>query len=85
MPAKVKSGPRLMTHREVAAWISIDTETLRDWVAEGEWPEPIAIIRRTWFYPVHAVEHFIETGTWPEGTRFKPGVGKGREMPEYDE
>ncbi len=78
MSTRAKTAPRLLTHREVAARVSIDTETLRDWVAEGEWPEPIAIVKRTWFYPAHQVDAFIETGTWPEGTKFKPGVGRGR-------
>jgi hypothetical protein len=67
-----------LTHREVAGLVSIDTETLRDWVAEGEWPEPLAVVRSTWFYPVEQIRHFIDSGTWPEGSRFKPGVGKGR-------
>jgi hypothetical protein len=75
-----KAEPRLLTHRDVAAMISVDTETLREWVACGEWPQPVAVIRQTWFYHAHAIEHFIETGTWPEGTRFKPGEGKGRVM-----
>lgn len=78
MAARAKAQPRLLTHREVARLVSIDTETLREWVAAGEWPEPLAVVRQTWFYPLHSVEHFIETGTWPEGTRFKRGDGKGR-------
>jgi predicted DNA-binding transcriptional regulator AlpA len=70
--------PRLLTHREVARLVSIETDTLRDWVAIGEWPEPVAIVQRTWFYRIADVDHFIETGTWPEGVRFRANEGKGR-------
>jgi hypothetical protein len=76
---RTKTTPRLLTHREVAGLISIDTETLREWVAAGEWPEPLAVIRTTWFFPAELIECFLRTGAWPEGTRFKPGVGKGRD------
>jgi hypothetical protein len=79
--AREKPGPRLLTHRDVAAMVSIDTETLREWVAEGEWPEPLAVDKQTWFYKAAEVEHFLATGGWPEGTRFKSGVGKGRDLP----
>jgi predicted DNA-binding transcriptional regulator AlpA len=78
---RTKGASRLLTHREVAARVSIDTETLRGWVADGEWPEPLAIIKQTWFYPAGQIEHFIATGQWPDGTKFKSGVGKGRELP----
>jgi hypothetical protein len=57
---------------------SLTTETLREWVARGEWPEPHAVIERTWFYQKSIIDHFLEKGEWPEGTRFKPGEGRGR-------
>lgn len=75
---KRKMKPRLLTHRTVAQMMDVDTETLRDWVADGEFPEPVAVISRTWFYDQAVVEEFIETGRWPEGTKFKSGVGRGR-------
>ena len=78
MSTRTKTTPKLLTHREVAGLLSVDTETLRGWVAEGDFPEPRAIIRQTWFYPADWVRHFIDTGSWPEGTKFKPGVGRGR-------
>lgn len=70
---------QLVTHREVAEACSVDTETLRDWVAKGEFPEPHSVIERTWFYRVDVVAHWLETGEWPRGARFKPGEGKGRQ------
>jgi hypothetical protein len=80
MATRTKPPPRLLTHREVAALVSIDTETLREWVAEGEWPEPLAVIKQTWFYKADQVDHFTRTGAWPEGTKFKVGAGKGRDL-----
>jgi hypothetical protein len=78
MATRTSVSPKWITHREVAGLVSIDTETLRDWVATGEWPEPISVVRQTWFYRADVVERFLETGVWPEGTKFKAGVGKGR-------
>lgn len=75
---KSKPKVRLLTHRSVATMLDVDTETLRDWVAAGEFPEPRSIVAQTWFYDARAVEQFVERGTWPEGTRFKPGAGRGR-------
>jgi predicted DNA-binding transcriptional regulator AlpA len=68
-----KAKARLLTHRTVAKLIDIDTETLRIWVAEGEFPRPHSIIKQTWFYPADQIDHFLESGTWPEGTAFRPG------------
>lgn len=76
--ARTKPQPRLIPHRTVAAWLSVNPSTVRDWVADGEFPEPRAVIKTTWFYDAAQVEIFIKTGTWPDGTRFKPGLGKGR-------
>lgn len=64
--ARKKVAPRLVTHRTVAGWLDIDTETLRDWVTKGEFPRPRAIVSQTWFYGKDAIEHFISTGRWPE-------------------
>jgi hypothetical protein len=76
--AKSKPQARLLTHRSIARLCDVDTETIREWVARGEWPEPHAIVERTWFYPAEAVNCFLDTGRWPEGMRFKAGSGKGR-------
>jgi hypothetical protein len=78
---KTKPTTRLLTHRTVATMCDVDTETIREWVATGEWPEPHSVVRQTWFYAAEAIEHFIKTGGWPEGTRFKAGEGKGRRRP----
>lgn len=79
--SKRQSKTRLLTHRTVAQLCDCDTETIRDWVAIGEFPEPRAIIKNTWFYDADMIETWIETGRWPEGAKFKHGMGKGREMP----
>jgi hypothetical protein len=66
-----KERARLVPHRIVAQWMSIDPETLRQWVHKGHFPEPHSIISQTWFYPMAAIEQYLEHGTWPTGTRFK--------------
>lgn len=75
--SKPRSKSRLLTHRSVASLADIDTETLRDWVAAGEFPEPKAIIKQTWFYDAETIEHWLETGEWLSSARFKAGVGRG--------
>jgi hypothetical protein len=71
-----------MTHRTVARLCDLDTETLRKWVAKGRWPEPHSIIEQTWFYPTDLIHHYIHTGGWPEGTKFREGMGEARTAPE---
>lgn len=79
MGARRKAAPVLLTHRTVAGMIDIDCGTLRDWVAQGLWPLPHSIITdRTWLFRADAVRHWLDTGSWPEGTAFRAGVGKGR-------
>jgi len=41
MATRTPVEARWITHRAVAKLVSIDTETLRGWVVEGEWPEPM--------------------------------------------
>jgi predicted DNA-binding transcriptional regulator AlpA len=77
--AKSKPQARLLTHRSIARLCDVDTETIREWVARGEWPEPHAIVERTWFFAKSVVDYWLETGRWPEGTKFKAGSGKGRQ------
>lgn len=75
---RTKPNRRLLTHRDVAAMISVDTETLRDWVEKGEFPRPHSKIERTMFFRAEVIEHWLDTGDWPEAANFKPGEGKGR-------
>lgn len=72
---------RLLTHRTVARLCDLDTETLRKWVAKGEWPEPHSIIQQTWFYRAELIEYYIQHRQWPDDAQFRPGVGRGRKMP----
>lgn len=76
---KTKPQPRLYTHRTVAKLLGISTETLRAWVAAGEFPKPLAKIQRTWLYESAAIDHWVKTGIWPEGTRFNGNVGRRSE------
>ncbi len=69
--ANPKKTPRLVSHRTVAHWLDVAPSTLRAWVMTGEFPEPLSVICQTWFYPAGQVEHWVKTGRWPEGTRFK--------------
>jgi hypothetical protein len=73
---------RLITHKAAADRCDITTEMWRDWVDAGEFPLPHVEVRRTWLYRADVVDEFIRTGRWPEGVRFKAGVGKGRVAPE---
>ena len=78
MSRKPSIEPVLITHVTVAALCSIDTETLREWVAKGVFPEPHTVFEHTWLYKRRVVQHFLDHGDWPKGTKFKPGVGRGR-------
>jgi hypothetical protein len=77
MKAKA-ARPRLLNHRTVARLVDVPTGTLLDWIGKGVWPEPHAIVERTWFFVADQVEAWLATGTWPPGTRFRAGVGRGR-------
>ncbi len=68
----------LMTHLDAARALGIQPKRFRRWVECGELPEPHSIVLHTWFYPVATIEYFLERGVWPDGTRFRPGVGRGR-------
>lgn len=73
-----KLQPRLINHRDIAKLIGVSTEVLIQWVGVGEFPEPIAVVRRTWLYPVDLIESWIRTGQWDGSAKFKRGLGKGR-------
>lgn len=73
--AGTKVEPVLITHLTVAALCSIDTETLRDWVGRGIFPRPHSVFERTWLYKKSVVDHFIESGRWPEEASFIPKEG----------
>lgn len=70
MPRKRKTL-RLITHRSVAEMLDLNTTTLRNWVALGEFPEPHSVIAQTWFYDAAVIEHYVRTGRWPDGARFR--------------
>jgi hypothetical protein len=65
-----KLTPKLITQRQMAKLISIDTATLRGWVQKGEWPQPHSVVEQTWFFRAADFEYFLAEGVWPEGVRF---------------
>jgi predicted DNA-binding transcriptional regulator AlpA len=73
-PKDRTGNAKLLQHRIVAEWLSVDPETLRRWVNEGEFPLPHSIIRKTWFYDAEMIRHYIKTGAFPESTRFRSGA-----------
>jgi hypothetical protein len=82
--ARDKATPDLLTIRTVARRADLDTETIRKWVAAGEFPEPRAIIKNTWFFDARVILHWLDTGLWLESARFKPGVGRGLALATRD-
>lgn len=77
-----KNRPRvekqLINHRKVAEAIDVDTETLRKWVEEGDFPAPHADIKTTWLYDKAMIDHWLATGTWPAEAKFRGrGARKG--------
>ena len=71
MRTKAKVDKQLINHRTVAKACDVDTGTLRDWVARGEFPEPHCVIQSTWLYDKALIDHFLETGRWPSTAKFK--------------
>lgn len=71
--AKVKFDdlPDLIPHRLVAKKLGITTDTLREWVGKGTFPEPHSFFEQTWLYRVDLIQAFLETGKWPECAKFK--------------
>jgi hypothetical protein len=64
--------PTLISHRRLAERLDVDTETLRNWVQLGEFPEPVAMVSQTWFYRETDIAYWIANrGRWPDGTRFR--------------
>ena len=78
-PAKADPSPKLITHREVAKLCGITPRRLRYWAERGQWPTPHSIVEQTWFYRRSDVDHYLAKGTWPEGTKYRPGLGRGRD------
>lgn len=72
---------RLYNHRDVARMVGITTRRMREWCERGTWPRPHSVVEQTWFYRREDVEHFIAEGRWPDGMRYRSGVGRGRASP----
>lgn len=68
---RVPLGPTLVNHRDVAAAFGITTAVLMRAVAKGEFTTPHSIIGTFYLFDRATVEHRLETGTWPKGTKFR--------------
>jgi hypothetical protein len=79
--ADVKIGRQLIKHVLIAKALGIDAATLRRWVADGLFPEPHSDFGATWLYDRELIDHFLASGKWPAETKFRAGVGKGRQAP----
>lgn len=75
----------LMSHREVAKLCGVTPRRLRYWAERGQWPTPHSIVEQTWFYRRDMIEHYLNTGKWPEWVRFRSGVGAGYYQTSKDE
>jgi hypothetical protein len=75
---KLADLPDLITHRLVADKLGVTTDTLREWVAKGVFPEPHSIFEQTWLYRGDFIRAFLETGRWPDGARFRGWKGDDR-------
>jgi predicted DNA-binding transcriptional regulator AlpA len=86
LPRKVDITPRLMPHKRVAALCGITTDTLRTWVAKGNFPEPHSTIGKTLLYKTDLIEHWLQTGEWLPSATWKNGRREGRDHthPESD-
>jgi hypothetical protein len=71
MAKRAAFNKQLVSHRTVAKVCDIDTETLRDWVASGDFPQPHSVIRATWMYDKAIIDHWLETGAWPKEAKFR--------------
>lgn len=78
MATRAKTDRQLINHRSVAKACDIDTETLRAWVAKGEFPRPHSTIQSTWLYDKAIIDHWLETGRWPEGAKFRTRRAAGQ-------
>jgi predicted DNA-binding transcriptional regulator AlpA len=73
-PSKRKdrsANAKLLQHRIVAEWLSVNTLTLRRWVERGEFPMPISIIGTNWLYDAEMIREYIKTGLFPNTVRFR--------------
>lgn len=68
---KIDDLPDLIPHRLLADKLGVTPRTLRDWVTNGAFPEPHSHFEQTWLYRVDLIRAFLDTGKWPDGTRFQ--------------
>lgn len=71
MPRRSRRTPQLLTHRSVATLMDIEASTVRKWVASGRFPEPVAVIGKTWFYDADVIHFYLKHHRWPDGVQFR--------------
>lgn len=68
----------LVNHRVVARAFGVSTSTLMRAVQKGNFPVPHSILNSFYLFDKATIEHRLEKGTWPSGTKFR---GITREAP----
>jgi hypothetical protein len=61
----------LIDHRQVARLLDKQVRQIRRWVQEGKWPLPHSVVGLLYFYRRDHVEHYLKTGRWPVGTKYR--------------
>lgn len=61
----------LVSHRELARLCGVSARTVRAWIETGAWPLPECTCRSLLYFCRADAEHWILTGRWPEGSRFR--------------
>ncbi len=61
---------QLVHHRDVAKAFGVTIPTLLRWVRAGEFAAEHSSIGKFYLFDRATVEHRLERGLWPDGTRF---------------
>ena len=69
---RAKAAPEFWKHAKVAELFGITPRTLRAWVLAGDFPQPHMMVRQTWFYDATIINHWRQTGQWPDRAKFRP-------------
>ncbi|WP_422932227.1 hypothetical protein [Singulisphaera sp. PoT] len=77
--ARKAKTSRLLKHSRVAAMFDMSSRTLKRRVERGLFPEPHSEQRTrpdsdvglVLYYDAAVIQHRLDTGRWPEGTRFR--------------
>jgi hypothetical protein len=71
VPKEKPQPSTLIDHRKIARELGNRPQQISRWVQASEWPLPHSIIAALYFYRRDRFEHFLRTGRWPTGTKFR--------------